>query len=682
MMSHSSSSPKPGARQSSTRVAPIALLTVSLVILAYTFVFMGKQSTLDQEYITSTNELRVLSLQIAKNARAAVSGKVEAFAFLQDTSNKFGSELDKLKQSSFSVIPTSLVQQNTQIKTSVKVLEDVWSAINIEVASILAAEERVLSLHRLTVSLEEIIPQIQIEYDEIIELLLDSELAADQIAIAQRQSWLAERIVNSTKSVIIGGESSIVAAERLGRDAKLFARVLVGMMNGNAALGIKQVTNEEVIDRLVEVADLFSFVNNRVNDILEISPELFQVNKEADLIRTDTQQILQQASIMASNYKVNSQAGFILQMLAIVASVVVLFSLLLSIVFMNRDARKRHDETKEHNEVRASMMRLLDEMAGLSDGDFMSNDARDEDFTGAIDDSINYAIEQLRVLVKTINHKAEEVDGAAQKSQIVAKELAEASKRQVSAIDTTKKCINEMVQSIDQMSLKAFDSASVTQRSLSITASGIDIVRNTLEGMYTIKAQIQDTSRCLKRLGESSHRIDNITSLITDIAEQTNILSLNASLQASMAGESGRGFGVEADEVQRLSKRVIGAIKQMETLVIAIHSDTNDAITSMELTTVEIVNGSQLAQSAVVVLEELEGISSKLAKLVNDISDTAQGQAKSVAQISSRMKVIHDITIRTSSSTNATASSFGNLAGVALDMRKSVSGFRLHETES
>lgn len=206
-------------------------------------------------------------------------------------------------------------------------------------------------------------------------------------------------------------------------------------------------------------------------------------------------------------------------------------------------------------------------------------------------------------------------------------------------------------------------------------------MHNTITGMDNIREQIQDTSKRIKRLGESSQEIGDIVSLINDIADQTNILALNAAIQASMAGDAGRGFAVVADEVQRLAERSSAATKQIEALVKTIQTDTNEAVISMEQTTAEVVRGARLAQDAGVALEEIEKVSKTLAALIQNISNAARQQASSAGHISNTMNVIQEITSQTSSGTTATAKSIGNLAKMANEMRHSVSGFTLPDAQ-
>lgn len=334
-------------------------------------------------------------------------------------------------------------------------------------------------------------------------------------------------------------------------------------------------------------------------------------------------------------------------------------------------------EQSENENVQAAILRLLDELADLADGDLTVTTTVSEDFTGAIADSVNYTIDQLRQLVSRINKTAVQVSGAAQDSQQTALHLAEASDHQAQEIAGASAAINEMAVTIDQVSANAAESALVASKSVSIANNGAKLVQNTIHGMDTIREQIQDTSKRIKRLGESSQEIGDIVSLINDIADQTNILALNAAIQASMAGDAGRGFAVVADEVQRLAERSAGATKQIESLVKTIQTDTNEAVSSMEQTTTEVVSGARLAQDAGVALEEIEGVSANIAELIQNISNAARQQASSAGHISNTMNVIQEITSQTSAGTGATAQAIGDLADMALELRESVAGFTL-----
>jgi twitching motility protein PilJ len=664
-----------GARSSTLIAALFVVLIVSIVLLFANFAYINTQSNYDTEYISHSGELRVLSQRIANNATEAAAGKAEAFGLLRAARNDFQRRWSYLTDGDAN---TGLPPAPSSVQAQMAAVQQDWDSLRQNTDAIIASEQTVLSLHQVAATLAETIPQLQVEYEEVVDILLESGAPAAQVSVAQRQSLLAERILGSVNKVLAGDEDSVQAADMFGRDASLFGRVLAAMLEGNAAMEISQVTDEEALERLAEISELFEFVSGSVDEILETSPELFQVRESASSIFTVSQTLLDKASELAAGFEdlasgraINTLFGYVLGALA-------LGSIILIGLVMVRETNRRLAETAEKNERnQAAILRLLDEIADLADGDLTVAATVTEDFTGAIADSINYSIDQLRELVATINLTAVQVAGAAQETQATAMHLAEASEHQAQEIAGASAAINEMAVSIDQVSANASESSAVAERSVAIANKGNEVVHNTITGMDNIREQIQDTSKRIKRLGESSQEIGDIVSLINDIADQTNILALNAAIQASMAGDAGRGFAVVADEVQRLAERSSAATKQIEALVKTIQTDTNEAVISMEQTTSEVVRGARLAQDAGVALEEIEKVSKTLAALIQNISNAARQQASSAGHISNTMNVIQEITSQTSSGTTATAKSIGNLAKMASEMRKSVSGFTL-----
>lgn len=355
----------------------------------------------------------------------------------------------------------------------------------------------------------------------------------------------------------------------------------------------------------------------------------------------------------------------------------VIIMAIIGMVMVSSTRRQLHEQATQNERNQAAILQLLDELADLAEGDLTVHASVTENFTGAIADSINFAIDQMRGLVSNINDLSVQVATAAGETQDTATDLATAAENQAKEIGAASTAINEMAVSIDQVSSNAAESASVAERAVEIANNGSHVVQDTIGGMDSIRSQIQETAKRIKRLGESSQEIGDIVSLINDIADQTNILSLNAAIQASMAGDAGRGFAVVADEVQRLAERSSAATKQIAALVKTIQTDTNEAVISMEQTTAEVVEGARKAHDAGVALEEIEGVSTSLAALIQNISNAARQQAATAGHVSNTMNVIQEITSRTAESTEQTAGSIGRLAGMANEMKSSVEGFKL-----
>ncbi len=332
---------------------------------------------------------------------------------------------------------------------------------------------------------------------------------------------------------------------------------------------------------------------------------------------------------------------------------------------------------KRSRQNQDAILRLLDEMGDLADGDLTVSATVTENITGAIADSVNFTIDELRNLVTQINTTTLQVASAAQETQATALHLTDASDHQAQQITEVSTAITDMAGSIEQVSQNASQSSDVATQSVNLAAQGNEAVKKAISGMDTIREQIQETSKRMKRLGESSQQIGDIVELINDIAEQTNILSLNAAIQAAMAGEAGRGFAVVADEVQRLAERSGSATKQIDALVKTIQSDTNEAISSMERSTTEVVTGAKLSQDAGASLEQIEAVSHRLADLINNISDAAKQQASAAGSTSDNMNVIQEIAMQTSTGANESADSIGRLLELTNELRTSVSGFKL-----
>ncbi len=339
--------------------------------------------------------------------------------------------------------------------------------------------------------------------------------------------------------------------------------------------------------------------------------------------------------------------------------------------------RKADVQRIESDRNQQAIMRLLDEMSNLAEGDLTVQATVTEDITGAIADSVNYAVEALRKLVATISQSGIQLDGAARQTQALASHLARASSAQSKQVGAATESIGAVASSIEEVSGNAERAADVARHSVDVAHKGGDAVRRTIDGMNTIRETIQDTSKRIKRLGESSQEIGNIVELISDIAEQTNILALNASIQASMAGEAGRGFAVVADEVQRLAERAANATKQIEVLVRTIQTDTNEAVVSMERSTTDVVGGALLAENAGAALQEIEQVSNQIASLVQNISASARGQSSAAQNIARNMQVLREISAQSADSTSATSQAIVKLADLSAALRKSITGFRL-----
>jgi len=369
--------------------------------------------------------------------------------------------------------------------------------------------------------------------------------------------------------------------------------------------------------------------------------------------------------------------------LLLVGFALVLVVLMMVAYYAARDYRRAAElQAEQSRRDQEAILRLLDEMQPLADGDLTVQATVTEDMTGAIADSINFAIDALRELVQTVNHSSMLVDAASKQTEATSKQLLVSSETQAKQAAAASDSVATMAASIEEISGNAERCSDVARHAVDIAHKGGEAVRRTIDGMNTIRETIQDTSKRIKRLGESSQEIGNIVELIEEIAEQTNILALNASIEASRAGESSRGFAVVADEVQKLAERSAAATRKIEVLVSTIQSDTNEAVVSMERSTTDVVGGALLAENAGAALEEIEQVSHQMASLIQNISQTGRSQSKLATAINKNMQVLRQISARTTKSTAQTSGAISRLSELASQLRQTVRGFRLPDSQS
>ncbi|OQX31897.1 MAG: chemotaxis protein [Candidatus Sedimenticola endophacoides] len=657
-------------------------LLISIIAALLTFWHVSTWDANDEAYLLRAAEQRVISQRIAKSALSAASGDRAAFAQLRTSRDDFQRLVDELKRG---VPRIGLPPSPGEVGVPLREMENAWIELRQNADDILLSKEAVLSLREFISVVREFIPQLQELSGDVVNILIEDGAPGEQISTASRQLMLAERIDKNVARVLAGGQETATAIDQFSRDADLFSRILDGMLSGNPRMGVQQILDERATDKMKEVVVLFGSINDHATEIIEMVPEVLPameaanvITEVSDRVNTASDRLLAAYGASPGRFAIGAiKAGPV--MIAVWGGMAVIFLLVLG-YFQITDAQRRELDSKRQNERnQQAILRLLDEMGDLAEGDLTVTATVTEDVTGAIADSINYAIEALRSLVTTINTTSEQVTASAQESRATAMHLAEASEHQAEQIANATTTVKNMTKTIEQMSREATETAEIAQRSVSIAGNGANTVRRTIHGMDTIREQIQETSKRIKRLGESSQEIGDIVELIDDIADQTNILALNAAMQAAMAGEAGRGFAVVADEVQRLAERSGNATKQIEALVKTIQADTNEAVSSMEATTTEVVGGAQMAEDAGEALKEIEGVSSQIAERIAHVSEAARSQAVEAARIDDTMNVILEITSQTSDGTNNTAVSIGKLAEMADELQNSVAGFRLPE---
>jgi twitching motility protein PilJ len=660
-----------------TMVIVFLLLAISLAALD--FILLNSKNGEDRDAIGLTTQIQVLSQAIAKDALEAADGNRDAFRELAATRNTIDSAVQRLVAGDSKTGLPAYAQQPGGTGRSIGALSNAWHQLDADIGKILSNKEQVLASGERADLFSKQMPLLNARTDEVLNIVQQKNASVEQTFTIARWMLMADRMIRRVQEILQGGEGAQSAADGLSRDAQLYGSVLKGLLEGNPDGGVRAISDANAHKILADMQTSWGDLVDPVSQLVTASPNLQDVKRAGNQASLDSQTVLLRANESADQIArlpltrlfPNVWAGSLGAIAAVLFAVVLVFSLV-------RDQRRRFETTSDLNQRnQTAIMRLLDEMGTLAEGDLTIKATVTEDITGAIADAMNSAVDEMRNLVTTINETAVRVSAAAQETQATAMHLADAAEQQAQQITSATSAINQIATSMDTVSRDSAESADVAQRSVQIASHGAEVVRETIQGMDSIRDQIQETSKRIKRLGESSQEIGSIVELINDIAEQTNILALNAAIQAASAGEAGRGFAVVADEVQRLAERSASATKRIETLVQTIQSDTNEAVSSMEQTTAEVVAGARLAEDAGTALGDIERVSNDLSALIQNISAAARQQSAAATDTSATMNVIQEITSQTSLGASQTAESIGNLAQLANDLRLSVANFKL-----
>ncbi|KAF1696611.1 methyl-accepting chemotaxis protein [Pseudoxanthomonas koreensis] len=676
-MSTAPDSPKTSRLGSVSTGFWLVLLALSVVVFGLNTGVATWQGSRLAGASTGAADLQVLSQQLANQGRDAVAGNAEAFSAFRETKAQIDTTVAGL-QGRFGEEPG--------VSGQLQGLAAVWKPLGENAGQILASEPAVLALAGNADRFTGRVPQLQAQLNEVVRAMAASGAPSSQVFSALQQVVVAGTMARRVTEIRAGGPGAAAAGDALARDAVVFSQVLEGLTKGNEELGVAPVRNAAALAALEQSQAQWTEMRKDLEAILASSRNLFAAQSAAASLTSGSAGMLDSSKKLFDAFSafgsVRDPRLFPNFWLGIVSGVLALLSLI-GFVWASVRSRAREQEIRYQAQVefnsrnQQAIMRLLDEISSLGEGDLTVKASVTEDMTGAIADAINYAVDELRHLVTTINDTSVQVAASSQETQATALQLAEASNHQAEQITAASGRINDIAASIEQVSRNSTESAEVAQRSVVIAAEGAGVVRETIQGMDQIRDQIQETSKRIKRLGESSQEIGSIVELINDISEQTNILALNAAVQAAAAGETGRGFAVVADEVQRLAERTSGATRRIEGLVQAIQADTNEAVSSMEQTTAEVVSGARLAEDAGTALTEIERVSNALNDLIKNISVAAQQQAGAAADITKTMGVVQQISGQTSRGAGQTADSIGHLAQMAADLRRSVADFKL-----
>ena len=665
------------------------LLAFGLVVLgAITFFVLSQTEKIGQQVATSGQAL-MQSQRLAKSVSQALVGSPSAFAEVQDSISVLTRSVRGLKQGDGELAIDALsAEYSAQLDTLLPKVDQAE-----------ANARTVLGQQAILTQVGNALRTVNRESSDLLEiaetissLKLQQNAPAAEISAAGQLVMLTQRIGKSANEFLTAEGVSPEAVFLLGKDLNTFKEISEGLLKGSEELRLRPASDEQVKERLNALLDRYEQTRTEAGAILGnlqglVSAREAQVGivNESEPLRLGLQQLQESLSSRSG------LGGTEFAALLISATFALLCAAGLAYVQL-QDSRQRQlvaeaqrlaaeaqeQDAKRINDAnQAAILRLMNELQTVAEGDLTQEATVTEDITGAIADSVNYTVEELRSLVGNVQATATRVAQTTSAVEATSTELLAASTEQLREIRETGQSVLDMAQRINQVSGQAQESAQVARASLQAAESGLQAVQDAIGGMNAIRDQIQETSKRIKRLGESSQEIGEITELISDITEQTNVLALNAAIQAASAGEAGRGFSVVAEEVQRLAERSADATRQIAALVKAIQTDTQDAVAAMERSTQGVVEGAKLSDNAGTALSEIDRVSRRLAELIEQISSAASREADSANEVAGNIQHIFAVTEQTGEGTRSTAQQVRELSAMAEELRQSVARFKI-----
>jgi len=654
-----------------------ALLAFVILVDAGLVVYDAREATFNTLYVAAVGKIRMLSQRLAKAAQQASQGNAVAFTQLRESRDEFAAVMQQL-ESGGSVSGVTLPATPQRARPQLSVLQTKWQKTEHNAGLVIGEERNLVALGAAVRAINDSNPALLELADEIAALSVQTGGSARQNATTAHLVMLTQRMAKNANAMLAGDVVDPEVAFLLGKDTNTFRDEVQGLLQGNEAMRIARVSDEELRGKLGELESGFKQYQAGVTQILGNMQRLVNAKRATRDIFNDSEALLGAAEDLSAGYDTLIAARkFNFIAMGAVSLLALAILLLIGKAFVDESHRLAESSEEQNKSNEAAILRLLDDIGNLAGGDLTVHAKVTEHMTGAIADSINYTIDELRRLVAGINTAAQQVTVATQEAHTVSTQLAHAAQKQAAEIQITGQSVTQMAQSMNQVSTNADDSARVAESSLNAASKGAPAVQNAIRGMNDIRDQIQETSKRIKRLGESSQEIGEIVQLISDITEQTNVLALNAAIQAASAGEAGRGFTVVAEEVQRLAERSGEATKHIGAIVKSIQRDTQDAVDAMERSTRGVVEGTKTADEADQALREIEKISNRLAELIGPISNATRAQATSADQVAGKMKIILGVTQLTTEGTKKTAASAARLTQLADGLRSSVAGFKL-----
>ena len=667
----------------------LALLAIGVVLLALIAGWVLRQADRSAQQLAATGQSLMQSQRLAKSVSQALVGSPQAFPDVVESSGVLARNVRALNSGDSELGVESLGEQfKSDLEGTTPLMESAERNAGVVMGQqkiLMQVGDALRTINRQSSDLLEIA-------ETVFSLKLQQNAPAAEISAAGQLVMLTQRIGKSANEFQTMEGVSPEAVFLLGKDLNSFKEIAQGLLDGSPELRLTATKDAQTREQLEALIKLYEETRTQASAILGNLQGLVSAREAQSSIISDSEPLRRQLEGLQD--KLSSQTGLgagQFAALALAGLFVLLCGIGISRVQLldsrgrqaaaegqQKDAKRQEQDAKRVNDAnQAAILRLMNELQSVAEGDLTKEATVTEDITGAIADSVNYTVEELRQLVGSVQNTATRVAQTTAQVDSTSTELLAASTEQLREIRETGRSVLDMATRINEVSTQAQESATVARQSLQAADSGLQAVQNAIGGMNSIRDQIQDTSKRIKRLGESSQEIGEITELISDITEQTNVLALNAAIQAASAGDAGRGFSVVAEEVQRLAERSADATRQISALVKAIQTDTQDAVSAMERSTQGVVEGARLSDSAGTALTEIDRVSRRLAELIEQISSSTSREAVLANEVADNIQHIFVVTEQTGEGTRTTAQQVRELSHMAEELRQSVARFKI-----
>ena len=667
----------------------LVILAISGMALVASFGWVLRENDRAAQQVAATGQALMQAQRVAKSGTQALLGVPHAFIELKNSVQVFASNARGLAQGDAAL---NLVPVKESYQADVQAMLKQAETTEKNAKAVLKQEDVLIKVAQALRNVNQQSSALLDLSETVGSLLIQDKIIREEIEAITQMGMLTQRIGKSANEFQSIEGVNPEAVFLLGKDLNTFQEIVKGLLTGNEELGLPGTANPQARQQLTTLLAQYEATRADAETILSNLQGLVSAREAQSAVVSDSEPLREKLEALQQRLSADAGVGLVqLAVLGGLALIVLLSGIGIARVALldsrqrqqqaeqqQREARLQEQEAKRINDAnQAAILRLMNELQNLADGDLTQEATVTEDITGAIADSVNYTVEELRLLVGSVQKTASQVVDTTTQVDNTSAQLLAISTEQLREIRATGQAILDMAQRITEVSAQAQSSAEVANQSLLSAEQGQKAVQDTIGGMNAIRDQMQETSKRIKRLGESSQEIGEITELISDITEQTNVLALNAAIQAASAGEAGRGFSVVAEEVQRLAERSGEATRQIATLVRTIQTDTQDTVAAMERVTLGVVEGARLSDSAGAALAEIHSVSRRLAQLIDEISKTTQHEASLANEVADDIQHIFVVTEQTGEGTRSTAEQVRELARMAQELRQSVTRFRI-----